>query len=598
MDPKLVNTEAAILKPFEDDFEATLHDLEQEFTAVDMTNKRHRALFVSSLLDLTKARYKPEEATHDLTSLQKLIKKAEEVVWYDDGALGVAQHLLQLVVLLEGDPDALLELLQLIQLLSVSEDPKVVLEAAASINELVSSNTDESLLTEHLVPMLYSFATSPYAAPRSCAALTLHSLYPFFEDEDQERLLSLFHQLCHDSDIFVRRNAIQAISDWMDVLGSDAPKVIMPLLGEFSKELDHDSIRVQLLFAVTDVCQKLTSVSAKAELCRLVILLAQDESWRVRYVMAKNIAVLAGAFSASALTPSIVLLSQDEETEVRAATAAQLGALCEGVVPQKLLSDYLDIVATLAEDESVVVRTSVAGVLCTVFAQCTAVPEAQRLMELIFKLLGETDSVRVRIIDNMWKLGSPILSDQKYSSQMANVLHQAMIGAKWRLREAAASSLKHLASFATLPAYQTFVTESISNLLVDPVASVRKALIASLSSLSRKLGERWSLRTVMELLPHSTNPTFRHRQAFTAALEVLLPLLEDKPSEEMTSIGAALVELSNDPVSNVRIAVGHILSQSIWPTCLNVVRKTIADRLDRDTDGDVRSAAASTLAPF
>ena len=558
------------------------------------SSKKHRAIFATNIVDMVRL------SLADQGKVMTIFRMLSDAARHDDVSMLIAHSLVDVVSLIEGDHAALKQLLGVFETLCLSSDAQVVTETCQTLADVISNNRNPTLFIDHFMPMVFRFATSGYSAPRSSGALLLHACYEFIADgEEQAMIRDLFQNLCEDSSVIVRRAAASTLSEWFSILGIDGPKFVLPLLHAFCRDQDHDTIRIAAVRAISSISLHVSS-TAKGELTNATIALAQDESWRVRYVVGSEISTLASHLAANALTPSIVLLSQDEERQVRAITAAQLGVACEAASGDIVLADYLDVVTHLAHDEAADVRSSLARVMCSVAAHCPTRESADKLLPLVLRLLQETDAVKTELVPTLWKLGPKLLSEVGLAKELCEILSRIRSHKSWRLRDALAFLLRHFAPYLNIEPYANLLKDSMQ-FIFDPVAAVRHTMTSTLSTVSRQQGPKWTLRSLIDLAPHAHDVSYRSRQAFTSCFEVLLPALDDRATaEELSPVLDALSCLAKDPVDNVRLVLGRSLCTAVTPKVMQPVQADILKLLQRDRCADVAAAATPVMskAPF
>lgn len=279
-----------------------------------------------------------------------------------------------------------------------------------------------------------------------------------------------------------------------------------------------------------------------------------------------------------------VSLLTDVEAEVRAAAVGHLARMVAWGGPVHFENHLQALLPALADDVVMEVRSKCA--LALMDAADGGTLEDAVILTCFGPLLeaflqDEFHEVQLQVLTNLHKIARLLPG----LGGVVTTLLQMSKASNWRVRESVAKLLPHLAEARGLDFFVSVLLEPAwMTLLLDPVASVRKAIVQGMPLLVQVAGEDW-IRN--QLLPqhaaiynqNSSSYLVRitllqgHVHAATVAsagnplqkelLEHILRALKDKvPNVRMVAARGLLTICSSDkisPADSVAVTVGQIL---------------------------------------
>ena len=307
-----------------------------------------------------------------------------------------------------------------------------------------------------------------------------------------------------------------------------------------------------------------------------------------------------------------VAMLTDAEAEVRASAVAHLARMVAWGGPAHFEHHLRPLLPALADDVVMEVRSKCA--LAVMDAAHGGTLEDAVILQAFGPLLeaflqDEFHEVQLQVLGNLHKV-SHLLPGL---SGVVTALLQMTKNGNWRVRQAVAKLLPHLAEARGLDFFQTVLLEPAwLPLLLDPVATVRNSIVDGMGLLVRVVGQDFVLHT---LLPHHVSiynsqgsGTYLIRSTIVRAhVETLAEIGpssggggdgDDLWSECLTLV---LRALQADKVPNVRmvaalgmakivatnVADDHALAQQIRPA--------LEERVRDDPDEDCRQACQNAL---
>jgi len=192
-----------------------------------------------------------------------------------------------------------------------------------------------------------------------------------------------------------------------------------------------------------------------------------------------------------------VSLLTDIEAEVRAAAVGHLAKMVAWGGPQHFASHLQPLLGALADDVVMEVRSKCA--LALMDAAHGGTLDDNVILQAFGPLLesflqDEFHEVQLQVLTNLHKIAHLLPG---LSGVVTSLLHMAK-ASNWRVREAVARLLPHLAEARGLDFFATVLLEPAwLTLLLDPVASVRAAIVKGMPLLVQVAGQDWMISTLL-----------------------------------------------------------------------------------------------------
>jgi len=554
----------------------------------------------------------------------------------------LADQLGLLVPTLIPGPKAL-GLVELLEKLANAEETVVRDMAVASINKIVplllkgDKKDVQAVAKQDQAPQLLlatakRLATADWFTPKVSAAGVLPAIYAFFvqhaalspsddpaspDAQAKRELRLLYKELCQDETPMVRRSAAKHLGAFVEALESKdiVHEEMISLYHALAKD-EQDSVRLLSVAASGSIGIGLDrSPDDTAELILPVVQAGSvDLSWRVRHNLAKVFSKVAAnlgysdspvhAAQQTELFTFFASLLQDAEAEVRASAVQNLARMAQLGTPELFTTHLAPVLPALADDPVMEVRSKLAQALmdCCDETICTTLND--RIILAVFKPLlegflnDEFAEVQLHILTKLARV-SHLLG--KMDVVVSSIL-QMTKAQNWRVREAVARLLPHLAHARGLSFFEDHLLEPWLKLLLDQVADVRSACVDGMSKLLEVAGAAWMQR---EILPHYvriydealstsylTRVTILRSYAALAVVDIATPaLLDDVVNQMLRGL--------DDRVANVRMVAARSLasiSQLLESAILQTkVKPALVARVTDDEDDDCKFFAQTAL---
>jgi serine/threonine-protein phosphatase 2A regulatory subunit A len=195
-----------------------------------------------------------------------------------------------------------------------------------------------------------------------------------------------------------------------------------------------------------------------------------------------------------------VAVLTDTEAEVRTAAVAHLSRMIKWGGPTMYSQHLQALLPSLADDVVMEVRSKCAMALMDTAATANMLDESIIVQQFgpLFEgfLQDEFHEVQLQVLSNLHKVAHLLA---QLPGVVTSLLQMAR-AANWRVREAVARLLPHLAEARGREFFNTVLLEPAwLTFLLDPVASVRCSIVAGMPLLVRSVGPEYISST---LLPH------------------------------------------------------------------------------------------------
>jgi len=260
----------------------------------------------------------------------------------DDVLIIIAKKLGELTNYIGGD-EYVYKLIQPLELLSNVEDSTVRDAVIRSLEMIVSKMPNEHLV-KYYVPFIVRLGTQKCFTSRTTAAALFHFSYNRLPENEKKNCRSLFLRLCVDETPMVKRVAAQ-------YLGLVAEKVKPDNIHEFMSAFillakdDQDSVRIQVISTCIVFCNILSQENKLSQILPIVLNIANDKSWRVRWSLANKLHEVCKALGDQVTNNSLAKIYEDlltdQEAEVRAAAASHISNICSLLRKETILSHVI-----------------------------------------------------------------------------------------------------------------------------------------------------------------------------------------------------------------------------------------------------------------
>jgi len=375
-----------------------------------------------------------------------------------------------------------------------------------------------------------------------------------------------------------------------------------------------DGMRIYTLECSTQLVQKkkLDPQEFLQYLFPLVQALQDDASWRVRKVLAEDMATfsenLPEAIFSKHLLPLYAKLLRDKEAEVRTAAAADLHKVC---TPLKtgLQEHIVPALDALAADQKENVRIAFSRSLvhlCIPFGNNPPFPKdtAQKLLVPIIQQLAKDEhpNVRNNIINDLEILSKAIGPTGLVQGLLPSLIELSK-DPKWRVRYAIVSKSSMLAEDLGVKTFEKKLQNLVTGSLTDHVFAIRQECCLQIGQIVKLFGGKWAAEkffpTAFAIYDKTAN--YLHRMTCLYLISKVV-VIGNCGSEVIEKHLIPLISNAvDDDVPNVRIAAAKTMEILIQSRKLDesvIVGKVLPGlkKLETDSDNDVIFFAKQALA--
>jgi serine/threonine-protein phosphatase 2A regulatory subunit A len=522
----------------------------------------------------------------------------------DEVLLALAGQLDERFLPYVGGKDYLSAMLEPLEQLAQVEETVVRERAVESILSLARCcEPGEHWFLDAFYPLLKRLAEGDWFTSRISATALFATTYAGLvasETDARAELRSLFLSLAKDDTPMVRRAAASHLAEFAAALEPvHVSGFLLKLFAELAED-DQDSVRL----LVVENAEKIVSLLPETDrptLFALVLRLAADKSWRVRYLVADRLSTI----KPDGMVGIFCRLLRDGEAEVRTAAALKLADVVRAASSEATVQELVPVMKELVHDANQHVRTAVAGSILALAPIMGRSHTLQVLFPLVLILLkDDCPDVRLGVISNLDQL-SAVVGIERLVSDLLPAIVELAEDRNWRVRLAI---IQHMASLAKQLGRQYFDLDRKLGLLcvawlTDAVYAVREAAIKNLAELVRLFGASWAIEQAIPCVQRifETSTSYLYRITALQAMGELATVL-DPGTNEKYLLPLLVQKASSDPVPNVRLVTAKTLmrlapyiSKQARMTQLRPALEAHSSASDAETDVDVAYQADKAL---
>ncbi|PSN41046.1 Serine/threonine-protein phosphatase 2A 65 kDa regulatory subunit A alpha isoform [Blattella germanica] len=492
----------------------------------------------------------------------ELIPFLTDTIYDEDEVLLALAEQLGSFTPLVGGPDHVHCLLPPLEALATVEET-VVRDKAVDSLRAISGQHNPADLEAHFVPLVQRLASGDWFTSRTSACGLFSVCYQRVSPSVKADLRNHFRNLCQDDTPMVRRAAASKLGEFAKVVEVEYLKSdLIPMFVNLAQD-EQDSVRLLAVEACVSIATLLQQDDVEQLVMPTLRQCAGDTSWR------------------SDLVPAFQSLLKDTEAEVRAAAAHKVRDFCQNLDPYQqetiIMTNILPFVKELVADPNQHVKSALASVIMGLSPILGKHNTIEHLLPLFLsQLKDECPEVRLNIISNL-DCVNEVIGIQQLSQSLLPAIVELAEDSKWRVRLAIIEYMPLLAGQLGVEFFDEKLNSLCMTWLVDHVYAIREAATLNLKKLVEKFGPEWAQNTVIpKVLAEACG------SEITAKL--MLP---------------TVLTMANDNVANVRFNVAKTLQKIgpvLEPSCIQTQVKPVLDKLNVDTDVDVKYFASEAIA--
>jgi len=459
-------------------------------------------------------------------------------------------------------------------ILKLSNDPSFRVRKAIALNlGNICQTIGEKDTTEFLLPIFLALAKDEmWAVRKGCAEVLIVVSQNVSPIERYSKLIQVLEDfISEDTSRWVNNTAFQNLGPFISTF--EGSHVTPKLLKYYTDMINSSTIKFPDSDLVTHCAFNFPAVlytvgSARwPELKDTYLYLVKDPNWKVRRTLSHSIheiaSILGPAETKNSLLPCFNLFLQDLD-EVRVGVIRHFGEFLKSLEPS-LRESYISTLNTFTND-----------------------PSKWRFRKLISKQIGEMcDLFSLKIILTelspllLLLLNDPVSKVRNYAASSVGKLIIKIL----TTNPEDSTTTPTLTTSATTENSPTTSTSSANNNNSPNTNNTTAVVTPELT-----VEELTSLKesTIQQIKELGTDLSFSNRQVFSKICSYLIDQLE--PSYFESNFLPILLDLSSDPVPNVRLVVAETISSKIINNkhfSNNPSVEKVLAQLKQDGDGDV-----------
>ncbi|CAD8100976.1 unnamed protein product [Paramecium primaurelia] len=562
----------------ENPFEVFKEDMENEEVYLRV-NAIHRVRIICTLIGIDQIK------SQLIPYLDSLLNKDEDEVLF-----AMAEELGNIAEIIPNQSSCLLNLLEKL----TTFDETLVREQAVKSISIICQFLSDLEIVNVIVPMWLRLAQNDTYFTCRISAINLMSPIYARAGTQKDIMRLQFFELCKEEALMVRRAVASKIGEIAQYM--EKSHVIGELL-QAVKELCHDeqdSVRLLCSESLMRITQILNYNEIKAFILPLIILQAEDKSWKVRMALAQIFADLAIAvgkdIADNQLLPICLNLLKDTQSDVRVMGVKSLLKFIKFISPEKL-NLIVPNLQILSEDSFSQVKQNVCEVIGLIANLLPKEYCQNKLQKCLFDLMSdENTEVRRNAIKSVGIFVMAIGFEQL--NQFIPYLKKSMYDPKWRVRKETIQTIIQLAlQVKQLDTFTQQLEEAFLLFLRDRAAEVRSTGLSQLSELISVYKQEWALSNFLqkcvEILEKDNGCFFRINALY--AIQQISFAVENYQVEQR--LWPIVQKYLKDPIPNIRfvsLKVAKSLLKKIEnQDVLIQIKQSINEMLD-DPDRDVK----------
>ena len=360
-----------------------------------------------------------------------------------------------------------------------------------------------------------------------------------------------------------------------------------------------DAVRFNLVQAIGNLKDKSKLDGYESFIGENITKFSEDESWRVRLMLAKNIEGILELINLiqknypeikNIILKAFLKLIQDQEGEVRSMACLKLDDVGEALCKEENFDKILSCLKNLKSDSLNYVRSSLASNILSL----SPIIGAKKTNEYIFPIFqdlikDEDHDIRMVIIKNLDKLNEVVNIDNFVQGIIPSLV-EISDNNNWRVRNQVQEIVPVLARIVNKKLFLESIMPICIKWLTDPVYAIRQNACKIMKRLYDIFkGEDFEKKLLNKISPMAKNESYLIRITVVILIreflvdEFELDFLEKK-------LFPYIVKLSDDKIPNVRQACSVVIKKLMrLSKNKDVVKecKSIVEELKRDKDLEV-----------
>ena len=495
-----------------------------------------------------------------------------------------------------GGKKYLKDLFPLVELLLHTCDPVVRKDTITSFRHYIDKQDEFSDIEKELFDVIQNLANSDDPSHEIGFIAFSSEFFKDFKEKYRNHIYSIFKQFIEKKSQgkLIKIELAVNLSKLSPYLSK---KDFFDLFKLLMKD-KLDSVRFNLVDAVSNL-KELSSLSGyESFIGESITSFSQDESWRVRLMLAKNISEileLSSKIQNNSEIKNIILkayikLLQDEEGEVRSMACKNLDVAAEYLGKEDSFDKVLTCLKSLKSDPLPYVRSSLASIILSMAPKIGAAKTNEFIFPIFLDLIKDEDhDIRMVIIKNLDKLNEVVNIDNFVQGIIPSLV-EISDNNNWRVRAQVEETVPVFARIVNRKLFLENIMPICIKWLTDPVYAIRQRACKIMKRLYDIFkGEDFEKKLLNKISSMAKSDSYLIR--ITAVILIREFLIDEYELDFMEKkLFPYISKLSDDRIPNVRQACSVVIKKLVrLSKNKDVVKecKSIIDELKKDKDLEV-----------
>ena len=495
-----------------------------------------------------------------------------------------------------GGKKYLKDLFPLVELLLHTCDPVVRKDTITSFRHYIDKQDEFSDIEKELFEVIQNLANSDDPSHEIGFIAFSSEFFKDFKEKYRNHIYSIFKQFIEKKSQGKLIKIELAVNLYK--LSPYLPKKDFFELFKMLMKDKLDSVRFNLVDSVSHL-KELSSLSGyESFIGESITNFSEDESWRVRLMLAKNVSEileLSSKIQNNSEIKGIILkayikLLQDSEGEVRSMACKNLDVAAEYLGKEDSFDKVLTCLKSLKSDTLPYVRSSLASIILSMAPKIGANKTNEFIFPIFLDLIKDEDhDIRMVIIKNLDKLNEVVNIDNFVQGIIPSLI-EISDNNNWRVRAQVEETVPVFARIVNRKLFLENIMPICIKWLTDPVYAIRQRACKIMKRLYDIFkGEDFEKKLLNKISSMAKSDSYLLR--ITIVLLIKEFLIDEYELDFMEKkLFPYISKLSDDKIPNVRQACSVVIKKLVrLSKNKDVVKecKLIIDELKKDKDLEV-----------
>ena len=496
-----------------------------------------------------------------------------------------------------GGKKYLKDLFPLIELLLHTCDPNVRKDTIISFRHYIDKQDEFSDIEKELFEVIQNLANSDDPSHEIGFIAFSSEFFGDFKEKHRNHIYNIFKQFTEKKSQG-KLIKIELSANLSKLSAHLSKKDFLELFSILMKE-SCDSSRFNLVEAVANLKELQNLSGYEKFIAESITKFSEDESWRVRLMLAKFIPEILELSTKieknyseikNVILKAYIKLLQDPEGEVRSMACKNLDDASEYLGKEEGFDKVLSCLKTLKTDPLSYVRSSLASIILSVAPKIGANKTNEYIYPIFLDLIKDEDhDIRMVIFKNLDKLNEVVNIDNFVQGIIPSLI-EISENNNWRVRCQVEETVPVFARIVNRKLFLDNIMPICLKCLTDPVYAIRQRACKIMKRLYDIFkGEDFEKKLLNKISSMAKSDSYLIR--ITVVLLIKEFLVDEYELDFMEKkLFPYISKLSNDKIPNVRQACSVVIKKMVRITKnKDVIKecKSIIDELKKDKDLEV-----------